>query len=136
MENGTVTAVDAAAADVVVTADGTIAASNLTATNTVIVKSANGELDGLTVTAGKDITDATADAITAEGTWIVGGEYTAENGNVILTATEGSVVGAITVAKNGESNVTIEAANGELDDITVTAIGDIIITAAGITSGS
>ena len=102
----------------------------------MIVKSANGELDGLTVTAGKDITDATADAITAEGTWIVGGEYTAENGNVVLTATVGSVVGTIAVAKNGESNVIVNADNGELDDTTVAAIGDIIITAKGITAGA
>ena len=45
-------------------------------------------------------------------------------------------MGAIAVAKDGESNVTVNAANGELDDITVAAIGDIIINAYGITAGA
>ena len=135
-EKGRISAIDVSATDIVVTADQTISGSNLAAKNTVYVESYNGELDGLTVTADGEAIAATEDAITGIGTWIVGGEYVAENGNVVLTATVGSVVGAIAVAKNGESNVTVTAEEGELDDITVAAIGDIIITAEGITAGA
>ncbi|MBQ2335042.1 MAG: hypothetical protein II381_01950, partial [Victivallales bacterium] len=122
------------AGDIDVSANENITASNLTAFNSVKVVSENGELDGLTVVAtGEDFANGGL-AIDASGTWIVGGEYIAENGDISLTATEGTIKDATAVAKNGNVDIDIEG-DQELDGMTITAVGDIDIEAYGFTGG-
>ena len=128
---GMIVSADFEGKTVEITATGDIVASNVHAVDNASIIS-EGELDGLTVLAeGKELVDE-VDAIVAKGTWIVGGEYIAENGNITAEATEGSVTGAIVLAKNGIVNI---ISKGELDGFVLSQKGDIILTSYGITGG-
>ncbi|MBP5673726.1 MAG: filamentous hemagglutinin N-terminal domain-containing protein [Victivallales bacterium] len=109
-----------------VTAENDIIGSTIVAFGTATV-TAEDELDGLTVVGGK--------GVTAEGSWIVGGEYIAEGGNISLTATEGTVANATIVAKAADSTLTIDT-QGELDGLNISTKGDLDLTAIGFAGGT
>ena len=137
--NGGIFAADFDGTTVDITAKGDIVASNVTAAKYAKVISTDGELDGLTVVAGSALTEADiaekAEAIIAKGTWIVGGEYIAEQGNIKAEATVGSVVSAILTAKAGDTQISVNAEQ-EIDGIVISTPGDIFLTAYGITGGA